>query len=139
MADTGEKSGQCLCGAVRLTARPVAKTVGACHCGQCRKWCGGPFMAVNCGKDVVFTGDESISVFNSSAWAERGFCNKCGSSLFYRLKQSGEHIIAAGLFGDVADLTFTNQVFIDEKPLFYNFSEDTKNLTGPEVFALYGE
>ena len=95
-------------------------------------------MAVECGTDVAFTGDESISVFASSEWAERAFCNKCGSSLYYRLKQDDEHIIAAGLFDDTAGLTFTSQVFIDEKPPFYSFSENTKNLTGPEVFALYG-
>lgn len=138
MSDTSERHGQCMCGAVKVTARTAKKTVGACHCGQCRRWCGGPFMAVDCGTDVAFTGDESISVFDSSEWAERAFCNKCGSSLFYRLKQNGEHIIAAGLFEDSTGLAFTSQVFIDEKPPFYSFSEDTKNLTGPELFALYG-
>ena len=138
MSDTTERSGQCLCGAVKITARKAEKTVGACHCSWCRRWCGGPLMAVDCGTDVEISGEDSVTIYDSSEWAERGFCNKCGSSLFYRLKQDGQHIIAAGLFGDAEDLTFTNQVFIDEKPSFYNFAEDTKNLTGPELFAMYG-
>ena len=36
-------------------------------------------MVVDCGADVTFKGEENISVFNSSLWAERGYCNKCGS------------------------------------------------------------
>ena len=138
MSDTIERTGQCLCGAVTLTARKAGKTVGACHCTWCRKWCGGPLMAMDCGTEVEISGEDSVTIYDSSEWAERGFCNKCGSALFYRLKQNGEHVIAAGLFGDAEDLTFTNQVFIDEKPNFYNFAEDTKNLTGPELFAMYG-
>jgi len=36
-------------------------------------------LAVDCGEDVAFEGEENISVFSSSEWAERGFCNKCGA------------------------------------------------------------
>ncbi|NIT13149.1 MAG: GFA family protein, partial [Candidatus Dadabacteria bacterium] len=52
---------------------------------MCRKWCGGPLMAVNCGTDVTFEGEDNITVYDSSSWAERGFCSGCGSHLFYRL------------------------------------------------------
>ena len=79
-------SGSCLCGAVRITVKNINNKVGACHCGMCRKWCGGPLMAVNCGADVIFDGKDNVSVFDSSAWAERGFCSACGSHLYYRLK-----------------------------------------------------
>ncbi|GEM_PF-4418387 len=77
--------GNCLCGAIRITAININNNVGACYCGMCRKWGGGPLMAVNCGTNVSFEGEDNISVFNSSDWAERGFCKKCGSHLFYRL------------------------------------------------------
>ena len=94
-------------------------------------------MAVNCGKDVAFEGKENISVFDSSAWAERGFCSTCGTHLFYRLKDGNQYIMPAGLFDDDERFVFDNQVFIDEKPPFYRFANETEELTGAEVFAKY--
>ena len=132
-----ELKGQCLCGAVAVTATHVGNSVGACHCDMCRRWSSGPFMAVDCGRDVSITGEESITVYDSSAWAERGFCKTCGSNLFYRLKESGQHIFAAGVFESTPELTFDHQVFIDEKPPYYSFAEKTSDMTGAEVFAKY--
>ncbi len=139
MSDEIEAKGSCLCGAVRFTAKKVSKNIGACHCGMCGKWGGGPFMAVDCGTDVSFEGGEHISVFNSSEWAERGFCGKCGSHLFYRMKKKNMHIMPAGLFDDDIDFVFGHQVFIDEKPLFYQFANKTKDMTGEELFAQFAK
>lgn len=136
MPVTFEKKGQCLCGAIHVTAKSK-NHVGACHCGMCRKWCSGPFMAVDCGTEVLFQGEDNISVFDSSAWAERGFCKKCGSHLFYKLKASQQYIMAAGLFEDQEGLQFDHQVFIDEKPAYYTFANQTNDMTGAEVFAKY--
>ena len=83
-------------------------------------------------------GEENITVYNSSNWAERGFCNKCGSHLFYRLKESQQHMIPVGLFDDQEHLVFESQVFIDKKPSYYSFSNKTNNMTGAEIFAMYG-
>lgn len=94
-------------------------------------------MAVNCGTEVSFEGEGNISVFSSSEWAERGFCSKCGSNLFYRIKGSGQYIMSVGLFDDQEGFLFDNQVFIDEKPSYYGFSNETENMTGAEVFAKY--
>ena len=57
-------------------------------------------IAVDCGTDVTFEGEENISVFESSEWAERGFCKECGSHLFYRLKATHQYIMPAGLFDE---------------------------------------
>ncbi|MCP4232631.1 MAG: GFA family protein [Aestuariibacter sp.] len=138
MSDKASEKGSCLCGAVQFTASSVGKHVGACHCSMCRKWGGGPLMAVNCGSDVSFEGKENISVFNSSDWAERGFCNQCGGHLFYRLKQSKQHMIPAGLFTDQESFVFASQVFIDKKPAFYSFANKTNELTEAEVFEKFG-
>ena len=138
MSDVSERQGKCLCGAVSITAKQASNSVGACHCGMCRRWGGGPLMAIDCGTDVSIVGEENVSVFNTSEWAERGFCSKCGSHLFYRLKQTGQHIMAAGIFDDGENLHFDHQVFIDEKPAYYSFSNETHDMTGAEVFAKYG-
>ena len=137
MSDKNKGNGSCLCGVVKITAKNISTSVGSCHCNMCKKWSGGPIMTVDCGSEVSFEGEENITVYNSSDWAERGFCNKCGSHLFYRLKQNQQHMILAGLFDDNKQFVFDHQVFIDEKPDFYNFSNETNNMTGAEVFEKY--
>jgi len=126
----------CLCGAVHLKATSMSKHVGACHCGMCRKWGGGPFMEVDCGTEVTFTGEDNISVFDSSKWAQRGFCSQCGSHLFYRLKANGQYMIPVGLFAE-SGFVFDHQVFVDKKPSYYRFSNKTKDMTEQQVFELY--
>lgn len=138
MSELQNLEGRCLCGAVRIKAERINPSVGACHCGMCRRWGGGPLMAVDCGTAVAFEGEESIRVFDSSEWAERGFCGVCGSHLFYRLKQNGQHIVPAGLFDSTAEFVFDHQVFIDKKPSYYRFANNTTDMTEAEVFAKYG-
>ena len=135
---TFEAKGACVCGSVTFVAAEAEKAVGACHCSICRRWCSGPFLAVNCGGDVSFSSEAHVGIFDSSAWAERGFCNQCGSALFYRLKQSGQYLMSAGTFTDQGTLTFTRQVFIDDRPAYYHFANETHEMTGAEVFAKYG-
>ena len=53
-----------------------------------------PFMEVTC-QDVKFDGEAHISKIRSSEWAERGFCAKCGSNLFYHIIDSTDYQIAA--------------------------------------------
>jgi hypothetical protein len=129
-------NGRCLCGAVTFTAQNINNNVTACHCGMCRRW-GGPLLAVSCGTEIAFEGQENITVYNSSDWAERGFCKKCGSHLFYRLKEINEYEISAGLFDNQAIFNFDLQVFIDRKPAFYSFANKTKEMTEAEVFEKY--
>ena len=137
MTDVREGKGGCLCGAVKILVKNISSEVGACHCGMCRKWTGGPLLAVDCGTDVSFEGQDNISVFNSSDWAERAFCSKCGSHLYYRLKELNQHIMPVGLFDTNIPFVFDHQVFIESKPPYYHFGNKTKEMTGEEVFAQY--
>jgi len=136
-SDTTVGKGSCLCGKVKVTANSMSRSVGTCHCSMCRKWTGGPMMAVDCGTDVVFEGEKNIKAYDSSAWAERGFCTSCGNHLFYRLKESNQYIMAVGIFENDESLVFDHQLFIDEKPNYYFFLNETHNMTGAEVFAKY--
>lgn len=129
--------GSCLCGAVSLSTKSMNPHVAACHCGMCRKWGGGALMAVECNSDVSFSGEENIGLYQSSEWAERGFCKKCGSHLFYRFKENQSYFIPAGIFEQEPDFVLTHQVFIDEKPEYYSFVNETKNMTGEEIFAQF--
>jgi len=136
--DTVARRGHCLCGKVSIMAKNASNHVGACHCKMCRRWGGGPFMEIDCGADVDIDGEGYVSVFDSSDWAERGFCRNCGTHLFYRLKESGQHMVPVGLFEDSASLVFKGQVFVDEKPEYYEFANETKDFTGAEIFAMFG-
>ena len=138
MSATIESKGTCLCGGVQVIAKTMSKHVGACHCGICRKWGGGPLMAVDCGTEVLFENESSITIFNSSECAERGFCNRCGSHLFYRLKETQQYFIPAGIFNDVNSFEFDHQVFIDNKPSYYSFANKTRVMTEAEIFAQFG-
>ena len=94
-------------------------------------------MEIDCGTEVSFSDEENIEVFDSSAWAERGFCRKCGSHLFYRLKEINQYMIPVGLLDNQEGLVFDSQVYIDRKPSFYSFSNTTKSLTEAEIIEMY--
>ncbi|MDX1754541.1 MAG: GFA family protein [Marinobacter sp.] len=138
MAEKFPATATCLCGAVTIQAAALSTKADACHCGMCRKWGGGPLLAVDGGSQVTIEGAEHVTVFNSSEWAERGFCNRCGTHLFYHLKDLDRYIMPAGLFSDAEDrFQFTHQIFIDHKPAFYEFANATSNLTETEVIAQF--
>ena len=137
MGDTIDAKGQCLCGTVEIEATGLKTHVRACHCGMCQHWGGGPFLGIQCDGEVDIVGRNQVSVFNSSEWAERGFCNLCGTHLFYRLKQNQQYYLPVGLFALDEELNFGHQVFIDKKPIFYHFANNTKNMTEEEVFAMF--
>lgn len=137
MPDTKTGKGSCLCGSVKITVQNIDNHLGACHCDMCQKWVGGPLMTVDCGSDVSFQGEEHISAYASSKWAERAFCNKCGSHIYYRLKEANQFMVPAGLFDTDIAFVFDHQVFIESKPPYYRFENKTKDITGKELFAQY--
>ncbi len=139
MAADGERiEGHCLCGAVTVRATPQRRHVEACHCTMCRRWSGIAFVGVQCGSDVEFAGAEHVVRYRSSDWAERGFCGRCGSSLFFNYLPNGNYGFLAGIFPDDALLPLKEEIFIDQKPAYYAFDADSEKLTGPEVMAKFG-
>lgn len=137
MTDT-QTTGGCLCGKVRFTLGEKPTAVNACHYTMCQTWSGGPFLAIHLEQAPAIEGQENVTWFESSDWAERGFCASCGSNLFYRLKgDPPQYVISAGALKGASDLPMIEQIFIDEKPAYYAFAGDIPALTGEEVFAKY--
>lgn len=134
-----ETNGKCLCGAVELVVEIANTEIAACHCSMCRKWSGGPMLAIDSAEIKTISGESHISRFDSSEWAQRGFCSQCGTHLFYFLKPANHYHFPIGLFDTQADFNMTHQIFIDEKPGYYSFSNETQNMTGAEVFAHFQE
>jgi len=133
----GTLTGGCLCGAVRFTVTGAPTQFSVCHCDMCRRWAGGPLLAVNLTVPVAFEGADKISVYRSSKWAERGFCGVCGSNLFYRMIEDGTHVLSLGIFDDQSAFVMESEIFVDEKPPGYTFANDVPAITGAEVFAQY--
>jgi hypothetical protein len=94
-------------------------------------------MSVHAGNNLTITGSEHIRSFRSSEWAERAFCDVCGTHLFYRLLPTNDHELSMGLFQDGPEFVFTEQIFIDRKPRTYDFANRTEMLTEAQVFAKY--
>lgn len=137
-----ERTGQCLCGAVTYTAKGLKPELAACHCGMCRRWSGGPYLAIAT-ESVEWKGEGDIQTFASSKWAERGFCKQCGTSLFYRVtapgKYQGQVQLAFGTLDDQSGVSMNKEWFIDKKPDAYTFAGKRKTLTEAEVFAMFGD
>jgi hypothetical protein len=130
--------GVCLCGAVRLEAEPSQMHSHACHCEMCRRWTGSAFLAVPVREQGLrLEGEASVRRFRSSDWAERAFCDVCGSALFYRLRDGGDLYVSLGLFDEPDALPLASELYIDRKPAAYAFAGERKRLTKAEVEASF--
>jgi len=130
---------ECLCGSVKITAKQINPRFTVCHCDSCRTWGGAPFFAVQCGTDVEIEGSEKIKVYESSTWASRGFCSGCGTHLFYKLKKSGEYNMPVGMFKNLEGLEMNMQYFSDQRPEYYCFSNETKEMTKAEIMEYFAK
>ncbi|WP_170606589.1 GFA family protein [Ruegeria arenilitoris] len=134
-----ELQGQCMCGAVTLTATPAKDALGACHCDQCRRWTSS--MLVTFPAEQGYAALGPVKVHKSSDWAERAFCSECGSALWYRITLSGEmhgHTqMAAGLFENAIGSPLKLELYIDKKPEGYAFEGERRQMTTAEVEAMY--
>ena len=128
-----------MCGAVTVTATPARETLGACHCDMCRRWSSGAYMSFPAEPGYAALGP--VKTYKSSDWAERAFCDDCGSSLWYRLTAPGEMHgqtqMAAGLFDNAGGNTLKLELFIDKKPEGYAFEGERRQMTEAEVMAMY--
>ncbi len=130
--------GHCLCGTVELEGRGAPK-IEICHCNMCRRWHGGPALAVSFTDGVHITnGRNQIEAYQSSDWAERTFCRKCGTSLYYHLTGSDMiHSAQTGLFDLPDGLNIHEEIFVDEQPDYYRFDCKAPRITSAEMFERF--
>ena len=129
-------TGQCLCGAVRIAVTPAKDELHACHCEMCRRWTGSAFVEVDVRpEDLDVTGP--VKTRATSDWAERAWCDDCGSTLWYGTLHDGAKHLAAGLFENAADAPLKLEFFVDKCPQGYALAGDHKRLTTDETIALF--
>lgn len=128
-----QKTGGCMCGAVRFVAHDVPTSFGTCHCEMCRRWTGSALLGVTVPEDRVEWEDERyLSRIASSDWAERGFCNQCGTGMFFRVTQAGEWSggieLPIGIFDDPNGFEMNNEIYIDHKPDSFGYAGTGRKL-----------
>lgn len=124
-------SGGCLCGAVRYKARGKLRGVVNCHCGQCRRWHGHVAAYTNAAlADFSLTGARHLKWYRSSKIARRGFCAKCGSSLFWQRHGGATIGIAAGTLDSPTRLGSIYNIFVAHRGDYYRIADGLKRFPG---------
>ena len=128
--------GQCLCGAVQVTAQVNQPRLRACHCDMCRQHTSGVFVSLETVPGSIRV-EGPAEVFKSSDWANRGFCRTCGSTLWYGTEHDGALNLAAGLFPNAGGGVLKIEFFADMCPQGYALAGDQRKMTTEETIALF--
>jgi len=129
MSEAEMRKGGCLCGAVTYQVRGRMRPVLNCHCRQCARWTGYSVMATAARSgNIAIKGEDNISWYLSSDWAERGFCAVCGSNLFWRMPESGEISIMAGTLTPPTGLRIAAHIFVDDNSDYCEIRDDVPSL-----------
>jgi hypothetical protein len=109
-------TGRCLCGAVTYEVAGPLRQVIVCHCADCRRW-HGRGAAMTCARRdrVAIHGEESLRWYGAPDGPERGFCARCGSSLFWVAPGRPTVSIAAGTLDDPGPLRAVAHIFCEDE------------------------
>ncbi|OQM75775.1 GFA family protein [Manganibacter manganicus] len=117
-------AGSCLCGSVRIMAHGRLRDVVYCHCSQCRKQSGHYYAATNvANEDLRVEGEDNITWYRSSDFAQRGFCKTCGSALFWKPQEGDYTSVLAGLFDTPTGLQGGCHIFVSDKGDYYDIGD----------------
>ena len=122
------KTGGCLCGAVTFRVNGPLDPIIGCHCGQCRRTSGHYAASTDVAEDDLDIADreDALVWYRSSDKAERGFCGRCGSNLFWREFGSGRVAVAAGSLDAPHGLRMDRHVFAAFKGDYYDIPEEAE-------------
>lgn len=124
MAPTDKATGSCLCGDVRYEITGRMRKVVYCHCEQCRKTSGHFVAATAVDHDQLrITEDAGLEWYKSSDIAERGFCRRCGSSLFWRPGHGKYMAVMAGAIDAPTGLHSKEHIWVDFKSDYYTIDD----------------
>jgi hypothetical protein len=118
-----DKTGSCLCGAVAFEITGLLRSVIACHCHQCRKQTG-TYMSSTAVKNEQFrlTKTRGLKWYRSSDTGRRGFCEQCGSVLFWKGDGYDYIAIAAGSIDGKLGVTLEGHIFCDSAGDYYQIT-----------------
>ena len=121
-------TGSCLCGAVTFEVDADLPAPDACHCTKCRKHSGHYFVSTDAPREAVtIHGVEHLTWYESSEKVRRGFCSRCGSSLFFDPLDQTKHAwigIAMGAFDPPTRTKIAKHIFVANKGDYYDITDD---------------
>lgn len=110
------RRGGCLCGDIAFVAKGEPRDVTHCYCSMCRRSSGGGSQTFAQLRSTDVTWTKQPRAFRSSPDTRRGFCERCGSSLYLDYDaQPGWIWLTAGTFDDPESLTPTLHWCVDDK------------------------
>ena len=126
-------TGGCNCGGVRYEVRGKLRDVIVCHCAQCRRMSGHFVAATACRRPQFrLVEDRSLRWYVAVRGFRRGFCNECGSSLFFE-QEGGERVsIAAGSLDAPQGLKIAAHIFAGEAGDYYRIDSSVPVSQGGE-------
>lgn len=123
--------GGCECGAVRYQVRGPMRDVINCHCTQCRRIHGhfGAYTSVERAQLTLII-DTGLKWYRSSAIVRRGFCGKCGASLFWDNEQLATISITAGTLDAPTGLKTIAHIYTADTGDYYDIDDDLVKYPG---------
>ena len=117
--------GSCDCQGVVFELIGELRDVVFCHCSQCRKASGHYWAATQVSKaNLNLIKATSLSWYDSSDKARRGFCSVCGSSMFYERKGIDKISVSAGSLEIPTSLDRMRHIYVASKGDYYDISDD---------------
>ena len=120
--------GSCLCNAVRFEVSGKLPGPDACHCSMCRKWTGHLFVGTDVPRaSLTIHGEENITWYRSSEKARRGFCTRCGSTLFFDPLDTNKHDwigVAMGASESPTNTRLRIHIHVADKGDYYDIRDD---------------
>ncbi|WP_425403287.1 GFA family protein [Hwanghaeella sp.] len=121
-------TGGCLCGAIRYRITgPLGPVIG-CHCEQCRRTSGHYAASTDVATDdlLISNSKHALKWYRSSETAERGFCQRCGSNLFWRQIGGDRVAVGAGSLDHEQGMRMDRHVFVNFKGDYYEIPDDAQ-------------
>jgi hypothetical protein len=116
--------GGCECGAVCYRVNGRIRDSIVCHCSQCRRSHGHtPGYSKARTAEMSIEGEDFIVWYGSSAEARRGFCGRCGSSLFWQRIGADALSMTAGSLKAPTGLRTARQIFTADKGDYYAIAD----------------
>lgn len=125
MRDASPVSGGCLCGAIRYEAEVYLDNAYYCHCRICQKSSGAPAeIAVFIKPGTLRFTKEEPKYFQSSPFAQRGFCSHCGSRLIWRsLKHADKDGLTVGSLDHPEAIVPVEHICVENQLPWYKVDE----------------
>jgi hypothetical protein len=113
----------CLCGGVAFTLPGPAGPVTACHCRQCRKLSGHYSASFDADEaQLHYLRRDTEAEYETPAQGRRGFCTRCGSSLWFR-SAKGEFSVEAGCVTGPTGGLLAEHIFVRAKGDYYTIDD----------------